>query len=143
MAGEGHRPFGAHRHTLDSRVLSLTDGIRHDHRVRSVGFLHVASSHVRATRLLVAEHAPWIVDVHIVDGSLLDDLVEDAEGRLVRLAARIGELVGRDVDAVVCTCPELLGDAARAARGLGVPAIGVEDVASLAGAAGRAQSHSA
>lgn len=99
--------------------------------VSCVGFLHVATEHVAEARRLVAEHAPWITDVHLVDSSLLDDLVQDADGRMVRLAARVGELVGRDVDAVVCTCPELLADVARAARAMGVAALGAEDLARL------------
>ena len=105
----------------------------HGDVVRSVGFLHVASPHVAVTREMIAEHAPWIGDVHLVDSTLFDDLVHGAEGRLTRLAARIGELVGRDVDAVVCTCPELLDDVATAARAMGVAALDVADVRALSG----------
>lgn len=107
--------------------------IWHGDTVRSVGFLHVAPSHVAVARALLAEHAPWIADVHLVDASLFDDLLDDAQGRLTRLAARIGELVGRDVDAVVCTCPELLDDVATAARRMGVPALDEADVRALSG----------
>lgn len=102
--------------------------------VHSVGFLHVDSSHVAVARRLVAEHAPWLEHVHLVDASLLDDLTADPERRRIRLAARIGELVGRDVAAVVCTSPELLSDVATAARRMGVPALDADDVRALGAA---------
>ncbi len=39
--------------------------------VATVGFLHVAAAHVQAARRLLAEHAPGVVDIHVVDRSLL------------------------------------------------------------------------
>ena len=95
----------------------------------TVGFLHVAAAHVHAARRLLAEHAPGVVDVHLVDRKLLDPCGDPAR----RIAARVGELVGRDVDAVVCTWPSLLADVARAARDRGIAAIGVEELAALVG----------
>lgn len=92
--------------------------------VATVGFLHVAAEHVAVARRLVAEHAPGTVDIHLVDERLLD-ATEDA---LVRLGARIGELVGRDVDALVCTCPTLIADAARLARQAGIAAVGLPEL---------------
>lgn len=106
----------------------------HGVRVNSVGFLHVESSHVAVARRLVGEHAPWLEHVHLVDASLLDDLTVDPDRRRIRLSARIGELVGRDVDAVVCTSPELIADVAAAARRMGVPALDADGVRALGGA---------
>jgi hypothetical protein len=40
----------------------------------------------------------------------------------------VGELVGRDVDAVVCTWPALLADVVRVARDRGVEALGIEEL---------------
>ena len=96
--------------------------------VATVGFLHVAAAHVHAARRLLAEHAPWIVDVHLVDRLLLDP----GEDVLTRVAARVGELAGRDVDAIVCTCPDLVADVARMARELGVSTVAVDEVERLA-----------
>ena len=95
--------------------------------VATVGFLHVAAAHVHAVRRLLAEHAPGVIDVHLVDRTLLDPT---GDCRL-KVAARIGELVGRDVDAVVCTWPALLGDVVRAARDRGIAAVGVEELAGV------------
>lgn len=98
----------------------------------TVGFLHVAAAHVHAARRLLAEHAPGVVDVHLVDRHLLDPTIDPWR----RVAARVGELVGRDVDAVVCTWPALLADVTRAARERGIAAIGVEEFAGVDGAPG-------
>lgn len=92
----------------------------------TVGFLHTEPSHVAVFARLVAERAPWLVDVHVVDTSLLSDLrlrgLDDEIRR--RLAARVGELVGRAVDAVVCTCTVLGEEAARLPAAGGVPVFG-------------------
>lgn len=69
--------------------------------------------------------------MHLVDESLLDP----AGDALVRLGARIGELVGRDIDTLVCTCPELIADAARIAQRAGIAAVGLPELASRATAA--------
>lgn len=114
-------------HTLSSRTATC-----HILHVATVGFLHVAAAHVHAARRLLAEHAPGVVDVHLVDRHLLDPTIDPCK----RIAARVGELVGRDVDAVVCTWPALLGDVARAARDRGIAAIGVEEFAGVTGGAG-------
>lgn len=90
----------------------------------TVGFLHVAAEHVPVARRLVAEHAPGTVDVHLVDESLL----EQTEDALVRLGARIGELVGRDIDTLVCTCPTLIADAVRLAQHAGIAAVGLPEL---------------
>ncbi|MHC1563060.1 hypothetical protein ACR9E3_29220 [Actinomycetospora sp. C-140] len=94
----------------------------------TVGFLHVAAAHVHAARRLLAEHAPGVTDVHVVDRTLLDPTGDVR----TRIAARVGELVGRDVDAVVCTWPALLGDVVRVARERGIAAVGVEELAAAA-----------
>jgi len=93
--------------------------------VATVGFLHVAAAHVQAARRLLAEHAPGIVDVHVVDRTLL----EPTSDVRTRLAARVGELICRDVDAVVCTWPALVADVVRVAGERGVAAVGVEELA--------------
>lgn len=90
----------------------------------TVGFLHVAAAHVQAARRLLAEHAPGVIDVHLVDRTLLEPTADVR----TRIAARVGELVGRDVDAVVCTWPALLADVVRVARDRGVEALGVEEL---------------
>ena len=41
---------------------------------------------------------------------------------------QVGELVGRNVDAVICTCPTLVADVAREARRYGVLAVGVDEL---------------
>jgi hypothetical protein len=92
--------------------------------VVTVGFLHVAAAHVHAARRLIAEHAPGIVDVHVVDRTLLDPTADVR----TRIAARVGELVGREVDAIVCTWPALLADVVRIARDRGIEGIGVEEL---------------
>jgi hypothetical protein len=92
--------------------------------VATVGFLHVAAAHVQAARRLLAEHAPGVVDVHLVDRTLLEPTTDVG----MRIAARVGELVGRDVDAVVCTWPALLADVVRVARDRGIDALGVEEL---------------
>jgi hypothetical protein len=96
--------------------------------VTTVGFLHVAAEHMQAARRLVAEHAPGIVDVHLVDERLL----EPTEDALLRLKARIGELMGRDIDALVCTCPSLISDAAHIAAQAGLAAVGLPELAARA-----------
>jgi len=97
--------------------------------VATVGFLHVAAAHVQAARRLLAEHAPGVVDVHVVDRTLLG-----ATGDVsTRIAARVGELVGRDVDAVVCTWPALVADVVRVARERGIAAAGIEELTAAAG----------
>ena len=72
----------------------------------TVGFLHTEPGHVALAARAVRERAPWLVDVHLVDETLLAHLravgLDDDLRR--RLGARVGELVGRAVDAVVCTC---------------------------------------
>ncbi|MEJ2890652.1 hypothetical protein [Actinomycetospora aeridis] len=90
----------------------------------TVGFLHVAADHVREARRLLAEHAPGVVDVHLVDRTLL----EPGRDIATRVAARVGELVGRDVDAVVCTWPYLTDLVVRVARERGITAVGVEEL---------------
>ena len=92
--------------------------------VPTVGFLHVAAAHVQAARRLLAEHAPGVTDVHLVDRTLLEPTADLG----VRIAARVGELVGRDVDAVVCTWPALLADVVRAAGERGIVAFAVEEL---------------
>ncbi len=94
----------------------------------TVGFLHVAAEHVETARRLVAEHAPGTIDVHLVDERLL----EPTEDALIRLAARIGELMGRDIDALVCTCPALITDAVRIAQRAGIAAMGLPELAARA-----------
>jgi hypothetical protein len=97
--------------------------------VATVGFLHVAAAHVQAARRLLAEHAPGIVDVHVVDRTLLE-----ATGDVsTRIAARVGELMGREVDAVVCTWPALVADVVRVASERGIAAAGVDELAAAAG----------
>ena len=97
--------------------------------VATVGFLHVAAAHVQAARRLLAEHAPGVVDIHVVDRTLLA-----ASGDVsTRIAARVGELMGRDVDAVVCTWPALVADVVRVARERGIAAAGVEELTAAAG----------
>jgi hypothetical protein len=98
--------------------------------VATVGFLHVAADHVREARRLLAEHAPGVVDVHLVDRALL----RPGPDILTRVAARVGELVGRDVDAVVCTWPYLTDVVVRVARERGITALGVEELMAPAGA---------
>ena len=44
------------------------------------------------------------------------------------LSVRIGELAGRDVDVLVCSCPELLADATRVAARCGLPVVGMEQL---------------
>lgn len=90
----------------------------------TVGFLHVAAEHVRAARALLAEHAPGVVDVHLVDRALL----QAGPDIVTRVAARVGELIGRDVDAVVCTWPYLTDVVARVAQERGITAVGVEEL---------------
>ncbi|GAA4796714.1 hypothetical protein GCM10023200_36050 [Actinomycetospora chlora] len=90
----------------------------------TVGFLHVAAAHVHAARRLLAEHAPGVVDVHLVDRTLLEPTADVG----TRIAARVGELVGREVDAVVCTWPALLADVVRVARDRGIEAFAVEEL---------------
>jgi len=92
--------------------------------VATVGFLHVAAAHVQAARRLLAEHAPGIVDIHLVDRTLIEPTSDVG----TRIAARVGELVGRDVDAVVCTWPALLADVVRVASERGIAAVGVEEL---------------
>ncbi|GAA4903295.1 hypothetical protein EV188_1011138 [Actinomycetospora succinea] len=95
----------------------------------TVGFLHVAAEHVREARRLLAEHAPGVVDVHLVDRNLLTPGPDIA----TRVAARVGELVGRDVDAVICTWPYLTDLVVRVARERGLAAAGVEELMAPAG----------
>lgn len=89
----------------------------------TVGFLHTEPSHVPFFARLVRERAPGVTDVHLVDETLLADLrrhgLDDAVR--ARLGSRLGELSGRAVDAVVCTCASLGEEAAR----LGTPGVPV------------------
>ena len=50
-----------------------------------------------------------------------------------RIAARVGELMGREVDAVVCTWPALVADVVRVASERGIAAAGVEELTAAAG----------
>ena len=95
----------------------------------TVGFLHVAADHVREARRLLADHAPGVVDVHLVDRTLLRPGPDIAR----RVAARVGELVGRDVDAVICTWPYLTDLVVRVAGERGITACGVEELVAPAG----------
>lgn len=99
--------------------------------VTSVGFLHTAAAQVAAVRSLVAEHAPWLRDVHLVDETLLDPM--QVGDLAVRLAARVGELAGRDVDLLVCPHPELLADVTRVAARCGLPVVGLEALTARTG----------
>lgn len=98
----------------------------------TVGFLHTEPTHVALVARLVREHAPGMVDVHLVDTGLLDHLrrLRDQgfdgldEDLSRRLGARIGELVGRAVDAVVCTCVALGDEAVRLTPAGDVPVFG-------------------
>ena len=98
----------------------------------TVGFLHTERSHVAVVARLVRERAPGLVDVHVVDETLLAHLqrlheqgVEGLDDELRRrLGVRVGELVGRAVDAVVCTCVALGDEAARLATDADVPVLG-------------------
>ena len=89
----------------------------------TVGFLHTERTHVSVFAQLVRERAPGVTDVHLVDESLLQDLLArglDDDVRR-RLGTRHGELSGRAVDAVVCTCTVLGAEAAR----IGAPGVPV------------------
>lgn len=92
--------------------------------VTSVGFLHVAAAHVSEARRLVAEQAPWLSDVHIVDEALAE--AGSSADLAKRIATRVGELIGRDVDMLVCQCPELIAEVRRVAARSGLPVVGPE-----------------
>jgi hypothetical protein len=75
--------------------------------VATVGFLHTADVHVGTFRALVAELAPGIRDMHVVDPVLLAEA--GAPGTPARIAARVAELRAAGADVVVCTCSTIGG----------------------------------
>ena len=101
----------------------------------TVGFLHTERAHVSFFARLVRDRAPGLTDVHIVDETLLHDLrrrgLDDDVRR--RLGTRLGELSGRAVDAVVCTCAVLGEEALRLAESSapGVPVFSRETFSPL------------
>jgi len=103
--------------------------------VPTVGFLHTDRAHVSVFSRLVHDRAPTLTDVHLVDETLLHDLLRrglDDDVRR-RLGTRLGELSGRAVDAVVCTCVVLGEEALRlgASSAPGVPVFSWETFSPL------------
>ena len=97
----------------------------------TIGFLHTEPEHVQVFARLVAERAPWLVDIHLVDETLLADIRRGLDDDVrARLGARLGELIGRAVDAVVCTCAVLGDEAVRVTERAGVPVFSPEQLAS-------------
>lgn len=97
----------------------------------TVGFLHTDAGRADFFRRWLAERAPGVVGVHLTDPQLLVDLRQrglDDELRL-RVGARLGELVGRAVDAVVCTCAVLGDEAARVGHHAGIPTVREHELA--------------
>ncbi|MGD9935063.1 MAG: aspartate/glutamate racemase family protein [Dehalococcoidia bacterium] len=93
-----------------------------------IGFLHTAEVHVGTFERLVRERAPGAHLVHVVDESLLADA--RARGGVdpdlhARILARLAE-AGDGVEALVCTCSTISGDAEAAAAGLGMPVVRVD-----------------
>jgi Asp/Glu/hydantoin racemase len=93
----------------------------------AIGFLHTAEVHVATFRSLVAEIAPDLTAVAVVDA----DLLSDARRRGVdvvrrRLRQRLEELAGTSVEVIVCTCSTLSGEAESLSPVAGVPVIRVD-----------------
>ncbi|MEU7908648.1 aspartate/glutamate racemase family protein [Actinoplanes sp. NPDC049118] len=88
----------------------------------TVGFLHTADAHVPTFRGLVAELAPGLRDLHVVDARLLADARERGVDSAVaeRLGERLRSLADSGADLVVCTCSTLGGPAERIPVGVPV-----------------------
>jgi hypothetical protein len=91
----------------------------------AIGFLHTADQHVPTFGSLVAELAPDLPDVHVVDPSLLAGA--RAHGMTPelrqRLQDRLSELVTAGARVVVCTCSTLGEHAEALAAATGVPVL--------------------
>ncbi|MBB4766749.1 aspartate/glutamate racemase family protein [Amorphoplanes digitatis] len=85
----------------------------------TIGFLHTAEAHVPTFRGLVAELAPGVRDLHVVDERLLADAA--APGVDSRIAERLRSLADSGADLVVCTCSTIGGQTERV--GAGVPVL--------------------
>lgn len=94
----------------------------------TIGFLHTAEVHIVTFRALLAEVAPGLSDVTVVDADLLSDArragVDDAVR--ARLKGRLDELAGHHVDVIVCTCSTLSGEAESLGPVAGVPVVRVD-----------------
>lgn len=99
-----------------------------DDPMPTIGFLHTADVHVGTFRNLLAEVAPGLTDVAVVDAELLADArrggVDDAVRG--RLRSRLDGLAGQEVAVIVCTCSTLSGEAESLGPVAGVPVIRVD-----------------
>lgn len=92
----------------------------------TIGFLHTADAHVPTFRKLVAELAPGVRDLHVVDERLLADAAERGVDADVaeRLGERLRSLADSGADVVVCTC-STLGEHAERVQ-VGVPVLRID-----------------
>jgi aspartate/glutamate racemase len=94
----------------------------------TVGFLHTASSHVPAFEALLAQVAPGVDGVHVVDEALLADAATQGldAGLLARLEGRLRELAQHAPGVIVCTCSTFSGHAERLSQQLGVRVLRID-----------------
>jgi aspartate/glutamate racemase len=96
--------------------------------VTTVGFLHTSRLHVPLFRALLADVAPGVEGVHIVDEALLADAQHrplDA-GLEARLLGRLQEVAEQAPDVIVCTCSTFSGVAERLADQVGIPVLRID-----------------
>jgi hypothetical protein len=94
--------------------------------VTTIGFLHTADAHVPTFHNLMAELAPGLRDLHVVDARLLADAGERGIDADVaeRLGERLRSLAASGADVVVCTCSTLGGHAEQVP--VGVPVLRID-----------------
>jgi hypothetical protein len=96
--------------------------------VTTVGFLHTSAVHVPTFRALLADIAPGLGDVHVVDETLLADVRDRPFDAAIeaRLLGRLRELAAHDPGVIVCTCSTLGGDAERLGPRLGTVVLRID-----------------
>jgi hypothetical protein len=96
--------------------------------LKTVGFLHTAWMHVPVFAALLADVAPGLADVHLVDEGLLADVRSRGFGPDIeaRLLGRLRELAEHAPAVIVCTCSTVSGHAEDLAARLGTAVLRID-----------------
>jgi Asp/Glu/hydantoin racemase len=94
----------------------------------TLGFLHTSSVHVPTFQALLADVAPGMTDLHLVDEDLLADVRSGGLDASIeaRLLGRLQELAEHAPSIIVCTCSTLSGLAETLADQVGIPVLRVD-----------------